>query len=73
MMDAGESHAATHPFISPLLNAATAWSIAAVTPPVSDAEQSAGTDKSAIAAARATMVGLQIFNEFPSTSKRFLA
>jgi hypothetical protein len=61
MIEAGEAHAASHAFISPVLNAATAPSIVAVTPLVSDAEQIAGTETSAIAAVRVTMVAVRIF------------
>jgi hypothetical protein len=64
MIDVVEAHAVDHAFISPLLNAATAPLIVAITLLVSDAEQIAGTDKSAIAALRVTMTGLQIFNWF---------
>jgi hypothetical protein len=64
MTDAGEAHAPAHAFMSPLLNAATAPSIVAITALVFDAQQIAGTDKSAIAAVRATMAGLRIFNAF---------
>jgi hypothetical protein len=52
MIDVVEAHAADHAFISPLLNAATAPLIVAITLLVSDAEQTAGTDKSTIAALR---------------------
>jgi hypothetical protein len=62
MIDAGGAHAAVHAFLSPLLNAATAPLIVAITPLALDAGQTAGTDKSAIAAVRVAV--LQIFNAF---------
>jgi hypothetical protein len=64
MMDAGESHAALQRFASCPLNAATAPLTVAITPLVSDGAQSAGTGKSAMAAVRATMADLQMFNAF---------
>jgi hypothetical protein len=64
MIDADGAQAAVHVCISPLLNAATAPLIVAITPLVSDAEQIAGTDRSAMAAVRVTMAGLQMFIAF---------
>jgi hypothetical protein len=64
MIEADEAHAAVHAFISPLLNAATAPSIVAITPLASDAEQTAGADKRAIAAVRVMMAAHELFNAF---------
>ena len=69
MIDTDGAHAAAHAFISPLLNAPTAPLIVAITPLVSDAEPTAGTDKSAIAAVSVTMTGLQIFNAISLRSR----
>jgi hypothetical protein len=64
MIHADAAQAAVHAFISRLLNAATAPLIVAITPLAPDAEQTVGTNKNAIAAARATTAGLKIFNAF---------
>src|SRR5579863_1623979 len=69
MIDVDGAHVAAHAFISPLLNAATAPLIAAITPLVSAAELIAGTDKSTIVAVSVTMTGLQIFKAFSSRSR----